>query len=624
MRDADLARALVHLERRVASLESQLAARAQEAAQPATPLPAAPDVAPAPAATSRPAPRPPLLDVPPAAKVIDIEQWVGARGLLLVGVVALLMAAAFFLKVAFDRGWIAPSLRVVAALGSGTGVAVLGERLAGRGLRRYGLALVGAGGGLAYLGLWAAAGPYALTSRGLGVLGIAALASVLAWRAAHHDIEALALWALLGAFLAPVLLPSPGARAETFLAYLGVVTFAAATLAALRQWRFALALGLAGYFLLAGELVPGALHTPLGLLYLGTGGVLALRVAGAQAWPESRLGAPLLAWLLLIVHAPLSPTAAEHWAAGAAGLGLLLVTWWRDRRAASLQVDQIDFPVDDTTGLFAVTPLAFVLLLATVGGGLLTDHPGIVPTAAGALYLATGWRGRWAPFVAMGAALVAFAVAREASGAWVPALLGGLVVAGVLLDARANQAGLAAVALALATLTVPLLLADLSSSGLDSPPFAGPWAWALYACVGATAIAAHQWRVRPDHRLLRDGAPVLWFLVGLVVFGGVSLELRRFFGTFHAGADPGLAGDLAMSVWWLVFAAATVRIGFWLDRQGVRQAGLAVSGLAAAKIALVDLSRLEALYRVGSFFSLALIALAVAYAYNRRARRSGA
>ena len=608
MRDTDLARALVHLERRVAALESLLAARAPEGTQPATP---------------RPAPLPPFV-VPLAARRVDLEQWVGARGLLLVGVVALLMAAAFFLKVAFDRGWIAPWLRVVAAIGSGVGVAALGEWLAGRGLRRYGLALVGAGGGLAYLGLWAAAGPYALTSSWLGVLGIAAVASLMAWRAARHGVEALALWALLGAFLAPVLLPSPGARAETFLAYLGVVTFAAATLSTLRQWRFALALGLAGYFLLAGRLVPDALHTSLGLLYLGTGGVLALRVAGAQAWPESRLGAPLLAWFLLIVNATLSGPAAEHWAAGAAGLGLLLVSWWRDRRAPALHVARIDFQVDDATGLFAVTPIAFLLLIAIVASGVLADHPGIVPLAAGALYLATGWRGRWAPFVAMGAALVAFAVARDASGAWVPALLGGLVVAGVLLDARADQAGLAAAALALAAVAVSVLLAGLASAGPDSPPFAGPWAWAFYTCVAATAIAAHRWRARPDRRLLRHAAPTLWFLAGLAVFAGVSLELRRHFGAVHAGGDPGLAGDLATSVWWLVFAAATVRIGFWRDRPGVRQAGLAVGGLAAVKIALVDLSRLEALYRVGSFFALALIALAVAYAYNRRARRSGA
>jgi uncharacterized membrane protein len=52
----------------------------------------------------------------------------------------------------------------------------------------------------------------------------------------------------------------------------------------------------------------------------------------------------------------------------------------------------------------------------------------------------------------------------------------------------------------------------------------------------------------------------------------------------------------------------------------VRTAGLAVAGLAAMKIVFYDLSELEALYRVGSFFVLAIIALAVAYAYNKKAR----
>jgi uncharacterized membrane protein len=56
----------------------------------------------------------------------------------------------------------------------------------------------------------------------------------------------------------------------------------------------------------------------------------------------------------------------------------------------------------------------------------------------------------------------------------------------------------------------------------------------------------------------------------------------------------------------------------------VRSAGLSVAVLAGLKIVLVDLANLQALYRVGSFFALALIALAVAYAYNRRARVSAA
>ena len=109
----------------------------------------------------------------------------------------------------------------------------------------------------------------------------------------------------------------------------------------------------------------------------------------------------------------------------------------------------------------------------------------------------------------------------------------------------------------------------------------------------------------------------LWVLCGAAVFAGGSIELQRYF-----GRRTPLAGDLALSVFWLVYAAALVRIGFQRDRKDVRSAGLAVAAGAGLKIVLYDLSNLEALYRIASFFALALIALAVAYAYNKKARAS--
>jgi len=114
---------------------------------------------------------------------------------------------------------------------------------------------------------------------------------------------------------------------------------------------------------------------------------------------------------------------------------------------------------------------------------------------------------------------------------------------------------------------------------------------------------------------------VLWVLTGAAIFGGGSMELQRFFAARRPTWDAAvLAGNLALSTYWLIYAGALVRIGFWLEQQPIRSAGLGVAGLAIVKIALYDLSNLEALYRVGSFFALALIALAVAYAYSRRAQ----
>src|SRR5207244_13313276 len=115
------------------------------------------------------------------------------------------------------------------------------------------------------------------------------------------------------------------------------------------------------------------------------------------------------------------------------------------------------------------------------------------------------------------------------------------------------------------------------------------------------------------------GGELLSVLCGAAVFAGGSVELPRYF-----GERAPLAGDLALSVFWLVYAGALVRLGFQLDRKDVRSAGLAVAAGAGLKIVLYDLSNLEALYRIASFFSLALIALALAYASNHTASASGA
>jgi len=70
-----------------------------------------------------------------------------------------------------------------------------------------------------------------------------------------------------------------------------------------------------------------------------------------------------------------------------------------------------------------------------------------------------------------------------------------------------------------------------------------------------------------------------------------------------------------------LYSGVLVRLGFRLNRKDVRSAGLGVAAGAGLKIVLYDLANLEALYRIASFFALALIALAVAYTYNKKSSR---
>lgn len=548
----------------------------------------------------------------------DLEQWFGQRGLLVVGAAALLIAGAFFLKYAIDNGWIPPLLRSLAAIASGAGLAAWGDQRIRRGMPRYGAVMIGAGGGLVFLGLWAAAGPYGLIDRRVGVLLLAASTVLVTLLALHHEIEGLALWALVGAYLAPLLLPPPVPNYDAFLGYLEVIGIGTGLLAYTMSWRRTFDLALFGYVLLAATGASPALQSPLGCWLIASGAVLTLHVTRRRAWPEARLGILIVAWIILGASlAQIDSSELSTWLAFGAAVAVWGLLWWqevtRDPFVERAGIDSAG-PVEPT--LFVLNPQALVLIATTVSLRPLADHPGLLAGLLGAVYLATGWVRRSAAFVIMGFALAALAIALDWRASNV--VLGWTALAGAALavERAGDRPGGRVASVGLATgafvclFTVALQLRDPSA-----PVLGDPWALALYVYAAATALYARGWGVESKPTPWeRSGAELLWVLCGAAVFAGGSIELSRYFGRIAR-----LAGDLALSLWWLVYAGALVTLGFRLNRKVVRSAGLAVAAGAGLKIVLYDLSNLEALYRVASFFALALIALAVAYAYNRKA-----
>jgi len=618
--------AFERLERRVGALEevvrrlNQGRSLAEQARTLPRPKPIDVSV-PAPPATAT-GPSTPLVPAPQQATLSitnDLEQWFGQRGLLVVGVVALLAAVAFFLKYAFDRGWIPPLARALAAVAAGIAVAAWGEQRIRGGMRRYGAAMIGAGGGLVFLGLWAAAGPYGLIDRRIGILVIAASTVAVTMLALHHEIEGLAIWALVGAYLAPLVLPPPVPDPNAFLGYLEVIGLGTGLLAYTMGWRRTFDFALFGYLFLAATGASAALQSPAGSWLLASAAVLTLHVTRLRAWPEARLGVLLVAWVLLIANlAQIGDGEPGKWLAFGAAVAVWGLLGWqqlaRDPYAgmASNSAAVIDEAVLVERVLFLANALTFLLMPFVLQLTLMKQSPGLIPGLLGAVYLAAGWLRRSASHVLTGIAFVALAMALEWSATTV--VMGWMVLAGTaLITERAGQRpggrvaslGLAACAF------VCLFTVALASRDDTAPTFGDSWALALYFYVAAAVLCARWWGIAAQTR-------PLWVLIGSAVFAGGSIEFRRFF-----AQSSRLAGDLALSVWWLVYAGALVSLGFRLDRKQVRSAGLAVAAGAGMKIVLYDLSNLEALYRVASFFALALIALAVAYAYNRRASRGG-
>jgi uncharacterized membrane protein len=113
----------------------------------------------------------------------------------------------------------------------------------------------------------------------------------------------------------------------------------------------------------------------------------------------------------------------------------------------------------------------------------------------------------------------------------------------------------------------------------------------------------------------------------LAVVGGAAIVLGAIF-FFSLAIERGWIGEAARVLIAAMAASALLALGVWLqETRGHAQAALAAVGAAVAslyllaiaivKVAVVDLSQLESIYRVLSPVALGLLLLIAAYAYQR-------
>ena len=594
----------------------------------AGPPPPVPPPAPHPRSTSptaRPAgPRPGRSGVDSPA--LDSEQWIGQRVFLGIGVVALLMAAGYLLKLSFERGWISPVMRCAGGVLAGLGVGALGWRLESR-YRTYGAALVGAGAGIIYLSIWAASRLYAVLPPASGIVGLALVSVGLAMIAYAINVEALGITAALGAFLAPVLLGQNQANADLLLLYLASMAAGLGLVAARRRWRLATLVIAASYFGV-GTLGAADHAHPWGVLFYGLiGGTAGLYLGLKERWWETRLLTFSGGWTLLFAAGERIP---QHWAVLAAGLVVSAPVWWHGLRRPQVFPLHLG-PQGAGTGWSAGEALYFFVTPVLVGYTVhnldvvrFDAEPWLAPLIVAVPYLLAGYLRPRPAFAAVAATALGVAAMERWSGVPQVWALLGLAVLWASLDLRLGRTdgrwyGLLTLAAALQQLFDGAAGARDATDGA----FVGGWALGLWGSIAVTAAyAARLWRVeggREDTRLIRSG---LWVVAGAMALFGVTGELRRYFELQSISAETAnLASGLAVSAWWLLFAAGLVTLGFRLSLQPARVAGLAVAGLAVAKVIFFDLSSLDALYRVGSVFLLALVALSLAYLYYRHDRR---
>ena len=230
--------------------------------------------------------KPSSVSLPRVPSLNDIEARLTGRTLAWLGGLALVLAAIFFLSLAFSRGWIGPEGRVLIGLVAGAillgGGAVFMERrnrLLGHVLTPVGLAVIS-------ISLVAATRLYGLipVEVGLGVALLSATAAaVIAVRAGSQIVAAFGLVAVL---LAP---PLMGASPDlSTLAFVAVVLIGTTGVALWRSWSWLPPTAFVLAAPQAASWVTGDPEPAVGLLGIGLFWLLNIVAAGGEAFRRKR------------------------------------------------------------------------------------------------------------------------------------------------------------------------------------------------------------------------------------------------------------------------------------------------------------------------------------------------
>lgn len=521
----------------------------------------------------------------------SLESRIGSQWFNRVGILAVLIGVAWFLKLAFDNHWIGPIGRVVIGLLAGAGLILWSERFERRGFVAFSYSLKAIGSGTLYLSLWAAFSLYGFLPAAAAFAAMIAVTAFNGFMAWIRDAELLALYAIAGGLSTPLLVSIGGNHEITLFTYLLMLDFAVLALVALRPWSRLLFVSFWGSaFFVVGwwmqfysQAQAGRTAAFLACFFLIFAFAPRLvRVDFAQpdqlsAWDHLAVVVlPMVNALLGFVafYALFTPATAK-WAA----------PW------------------------LAVLFAAFYLLVLRLPArGVLRASP----TLLSALHLA------------IAVVFLTIAIPLKTHGRW---LTIGWLVEGAALIWLASRLGhklvqvLALVCLAMGLLALVLLNPPASTTPIFNQRF-GTYlvAIAVFALVSWLA-----WK-SPDPQPLvpwRSLAAAAVLAVNALILLAVSLEIHSYWWLLRRRAAMAHAhnyqiyAQFSYSAFFMIFGAVLLAVGFWRRSSFLRWQALVLIAATIAKVFLVDITRLSQGLRIVSFLGLGALLLVVSFAYQR-------
>ncbi|HUR36846.1 MAG TPA: DUF2339 domain-containing protein [Terriglobales bacterium] len=524
----------------------------------------------------------------------DLESVLGGQWLNRIGIAALLIGAAYFLKLAFDNGWIGPSGRVAIGLIAGIGLVIWAERIHRRGHKYFAYSLTSVGVGIMYLSLWASFQLYHLVPGAVAFVAMIAVTASTAMIAVRKDAQILAAVALSGGFATPTLLSTGENRPVELFSYLLMFDIFAVVLASFRPWR-----------------------RLLGAAYLGT-------IVYYFGWAE-RFYAPDQRTIATVIVTTIFALFA----------GLPLLRQLQDEFVSTQA--QLYARSKTVIAIAVFNPIIYFGVLYSLYEADYQEQLAWVAIALAAIYIALsrqlddqlnqlpdeGRVEKWL-HLALGLGFLTLAIPIKLDGHWIT--MGWLIEAGLLLAvghrARIDflkYASLGALALGVVRL---LFIENFTVEHLL-------FNWRFVSYLTAIAVfAGVAWMIRQEHGSKHQAFTVALVCINVLALIALNYEVAGYFDRLRSdfkGNDRYVydwgenqrARDFTYSALWMLYGSAALIIGFWRKLASLRWQALMLIGITIAKVFLYDLSNLTGIWRVLSFIALGALLIAISFLYQK-------
>jgi len=547
-------------------------------------------------------PPPPMPHIPPrpdagAPKFIqaaqssseDLEGTIGKLWLNRIGIVAILIGVAYFLKYAFDSGWIGQGGRVAIGLIAGIAVVVWSESFRRKGSATFSYSLKAVGIGILYLSLWAASQYFHLVPASVAFVAMILVTACTITLALTQDAEILAVYAMIGGFSTPALVSTGENHEIVLFSYVLLLDLAILAMVTFKPWR---------------RIVWGAI-LGTGAMYVGW---------GSQFYDGSERAVTVLftsAFFAVFALVPLlTPLTRSRWHQGMS----ITLTLLPLVNGAAYFLALYGMYDNETVTLtwYALGLAAVYLLLSSQFKRRVDDDPDVAKTV-NLLH------------VAVAIAFITIAIPLKLDAHWIT--IGWLIESAVLLFVAVKSEARFLRIFAGCTLALGVCrLLFFDNFHTETLVFNARFATFLVAIAIMAGIVAAGNRFASE----REKPFIMLAGIALNVLALVALtsEANDYFSRqillqyhqrnmYESIRQLEIARDFSFSAIWIVYGAALMVAGFWKRSAFIRWQAMVLLAVTIGKVFLYDSRELQEIYRVLSFIALGVMLMAVSYAYHR-------